>query len=98
GAPQARPHQGLAQAAHRQRLRHLGVGGQQAAEAASRDAAHDEADDQAREEGPDAPWPLRPDAAALMMCTLALATYSMSPPRKRGSRASDELVALDPRF
>ena len=52
--------QRIANGSGRQRRRR-----QQAAEAAYGNAADDEADEKARPEGPDAPGPLRPDAAAL---------------------------------
>ena len=56
GTAQSRHPQGQPQEAHRGRLRHLGAGGQQAAEAVRRHVDHDEADEQdGRPAGDDAP-------------------------------------------
>ncbi len=62
GAARARHHQGEPQEAHRRRVRHVGAGGQQAAEAVRRHDDDDEADEQARAEGPDASRPVGADA------------------------------------
>ena len=59
----ARPtSQGEPQEAHRRRVRHHGAGGQPAAEAVRRHVHDDEAHEQARAEGADAPRPVRADA------------------------------------
>jgi hypothetical protein len=62
GAAGAGHHQGQPQEAHRRRLRHLGAGGQPAAQAVRRHEHDDEADDQAGPEGADAPWAVGLDA------------------------------------
>jgi hypothetical protein len=69
-APQARDHQGVAQEAHRQRLRILRAGGEQAAQAVRGHARHDEAHEQDGPEGADA-WRARrappPRSQAVLM-------------------------------
>jgi 16S rRNA processing protein RimM len=54
GAPDARHHQGVAQAPHRRRRRHHRAGGEPAAEAVRRHVRDDEADEQDGPEGADA--------------------------------------------
>ena len=62
GAPRARHHQGEPQEADRRRVGHVGAGSEPAAEAVRRHDDDDEAHEQARAEGPDAPRAVRADA------------------------------------
>ena len=62
GTPRAGHHQGQPQEENRRGIRYFGAGSEPAAEAVRRHDDDDEADEQARAEGPDAPWAVRADA------------------------------------
>ncbi len=85
----------LATAAHRRRLRHLGARGQPPPEAVSGHGGHDEEDEEARPEGPDAARPVGAPAAghaALIRCRPLSASPAQAGVHSSASRALEAWI------